>query len=283
MANAARAPTAIVLAGIDGEIGSVVIPGHILPGGYAMAGLAAGWKSQRFVVGIGGCVEIGQMTAIAAGRRAIIFAGMAGSAAHTDMRAGQRITGHRVIIGGGLPGRCAVAARTEVTKVGQRVIGIRAGCKDILVASVAIFGCIVIAAAMTIDAGDGHMSSGQRKRRGSMVECGRLPGGIGMADGTILVKAVADVVGVSHRPEIRLMAAVTILGRTAIGGGVALGATHVDVSSGQRISCSAVVKGAGLPTRNSMARQTGKVEMAHRVVGIALSIVFGFVAAVACL
>jgi hypothetical protein len=99
MANATGAPATVVLAGINRKIRAIVVPGYILPGCYAMAGLAAGWKSQCLVVGIGGCIIIGLMTSTAAARCTVVLGGMTGYTAHAGMRTGQRIAGHSVIIG----------------------------------------------------------------------------------------------------------------------------------------------------------------------------------------
>jgi hypothetical protein len=110
-----------------------------------------------------------------------------------------------------------------------------------------------------------------------MIERCRLPDGVAVANAAILIEIICHMIGVDHRPEIRHMAAITVLGGAFISGRVTLCATHIDVRSGQGIGGRVVTKAAGLPACNGVAWCTGDIKIAHAVIRICLLVIVCFV------
>jgi len=150
----------------------VVIKARAGPSGSRVAVLAGGREAGLDVIGIGGTVEIRQVAADAGLRRAReLPVDVAGLAAHAHMRAGERETGHGVVIKARAgPSGSRVAVLAGGREAGLDVIGIGGAVE---IRQVAADAGLRRARESPVDvagtARDAHVRAGQRKLREGVV------------------------------------------------------------------------------------------------------------------
>jgi len=178
-------PFVLVLARIDGEVLSVMVPVCGVPGSLRMAGSAVGRELCCCMVGIGGLVVVGKMAAHAGVRDAGIISVVASLAGKRNMGAGQYVV---VVMGReccGCPsGICCMTGGTGRCNPGSTVVGVGGIVVVGLVASHAGVGRAVVIPVMAGRTGGAGMTPGKRVIVAVDREGSRAPAGIGGVAGS---------------------------------------------------------------------------------------------------
>lgn len=233
------------------ELGGVVIKCRALPVGGRMTGVALGGKIRQRMIGIGGVLEIGEMTAPAGrGRTRELIVGVAGGTLQGDVCAGQRKRRGVVIKRRALPAHKAMAKQAIVRKTRGDVVGTLGGVEVVDMAAIAIHRRSGVAAAhVALRALERGVRTYQREvREGRMIEFCALPAVEAMA-----ARAVCRQIGSQVRRRRRLL----IVGQVAAH---ALGTQPVE-NAHRRLAMAGVAR-----NRRVRAKQREPIEVVLHVV-----------------
>ena len=233
------------------EAGLVVIEGRRLPGGDAVAVLAA--VGEAAVARVAGAVEVALMAGEAVGGSASVTGPMAARALGRAVGAVQLEAGGVVIEERRLPGSEAVAFATSDRKAGMhRVAG--AGEVD-LVAGEALGGRPGVAGAVAGRALDRAMGAKQLEAGLVVIEGRRLPGRDAVA--VLAAGGEAGVHGIARAGEVLLVTGEAVGGRRRVTVAMAGGALRRAVGAVELERRLVVIEGRRLPGGDAVAGLAG--------------------------
>ena len=120
------------------------------------------------------------------------------------------------------------------------------------------------------------MRTGQRERRGRVIECGRLPTGRTMTLRTGMTELVGDMVGVGRAVEVGLMTGKTLTGRAGVlTVHMTLRTRDTHMRARQLEPGQAVIKARRLPARGCMALRATMTEVRRHMIGVGRAVEVG--------
>ena len=258
------------------EPGRAVIEGRAVPVRRAVALFTSLREPGLDVIGIGRALEIGQVALHACRAAKAVGAArtegrvMALRALQRSVRSRQRESCRRVIKRCASPGRCAVALLAGLREARLHVIWsgclleIRQMAAD---ASRVRVRQVVIVVRMALTALQAGMRAGQREARRGVIEGGVIPGRRVMALLASRWETRLHVIGTGRILEVLHVARCAVGCRShKLAVGVALGASHVGVRTGQReLRKSIVVKRCRIPRAGVVTSLASRREASLRV------------------
>src|SRR5712692_4989109 len=268
----------------QGELRLAVVERGRLPSGGGVAGSAGGGENQEGGFGVGGGVEIFDMTGGAIGGGVVeVSPDVAGVAQHGDMGAGEGKDRFVVIEGGGGPSCRRVAARAGGGNGGLDVLGVGGGVEILEVAGGAVGGgSLVVVVQVAAGAEHGEVEAGQGEQGLVVIKRGGLPGGGGVAQVTRLWEARGDMVGIGRGVEVLQVARDTGSRQPGIDVvHMAGGAGRTDVGPGQRKGRFGMIEGGPGPGGRGVAQGAVGGESGGGVIRVGRSREIALVATVA--
>src|SRR5712692_1605215 len=268
----------------QGELRLAVVERGRLPSGGGVAGSAGGGETQQGVFGIGGGVEIFDMTGGAIGGGVVeVSPDVAGVAQDGDMGAGEGKDRFVVIEGDGGPSCRRVAARAGGGNAGLDMVGVGGGVEILEVAGGAVGGgSLVVVVQVAAGAEHGEVEAGQGEQGLVVIKRGGLPGGGGVAQVTRLWEARGDMVGIGRGVEVLQVARDTGSRQPGIDVvHMAGGAGRADVGPGQRKGRFGMIEGGPGPGGRGVAQGAVGGEFGGGVIRVGRSREIALVATVA--
>jgi len=229
------------------------------------------------VIGVGGALEILQVTAHARRIRAgevVVVIDVALHALHRGVRPRQREPGGGMIEDRARPGRGVMALGARLRESRSHVIGIRGALEILQVATHAsrVSTCqTVIVVDVALYALHGGMSPRQREARSRVIKRGPGPSRTVMALRAVLRESRTHVIGIRGALEVFQMAANASsvgAGQVVVAVHVALRALHGRVRSRQRKARGRVIESRTVPRSRGVALLASGRETGLHVIGI---------------
>ncbi len=210
-----------------------MVKGRRRPGCRAVTYVALLWQSSRQVIGIGGSLEILQVTVHARrAREVVVSVGVALCALHVGVSAGEWPSGRRMVESGAGPRDRAVTNLALLRESRRSVTGIGGSLVVLQVArNTCRTGQVKVPIRVTLFALQLRVASGQRETHRIVIEVRRLPSRRAVALLAVLWQPERQVVRIARFLVVRHVAAYAGCGRALIlpahvAGGAVQGRVH---------------------------------------------------------